>query len=59
MDEGCKLIPRKNAIESEKQGKQILRKRETRCGRRGQTDEEKGKQMMKKKATIDAEEEGH
>ncbi len=36
----------------------MLRKSANKCRRRGQTDEEKGKQMMRKKATIDAKEEG-
>jgi hypothetical protein len=37
----------------------MLRKSANKCKRRGQTDEEIGKQMMRKKTTIDAEEEGH
>jgi hypothetical protein len=35
-EEGSKLIPKKRAIESEKLGKQIVRKRATRCRGKGQ-----------------------
>jgi hypothetical protein len=38
---------------------QSSRKSANKCRRRGQTDEEIGKEIMRKKATIDAVEEGH
>ncbi len=52
VDEGSKLIPRESAIEAEQRGKQ-LRKRATRCERRGQTEAEKyGIQMVRKRAKM-------